>query len=386
LTTRLFARLSGIQIVFAALLGTSAAFAIDPLSPRASDLHLKGPVKQMVMEETDHTGDHDTQLATTTMNVYSSDGRLLETNTRRNGTEFSVTKYVYDPFARVIAIKSHTPSNSDAVSEVQMKYDGQGRMSQASESTGFWGWKFSYDSNGLKQRTETYPVMNLDPNTAVGAVSWEGGYLSISRPSGGNTTTYYDEKDRPIRAEVRDAEQRVMMRIERTYDEHGRILEDKLSPENLDSAVPDQLRGEMNDAQRAAMAKFIGRSMAKSESKYTYDGKGNLIEVRVSRGMLGDEAWSMQYNDNDDITSEVSVQLESPDLRTTYEMTDTGKMIPTRRQPKPSPAETSTRFERRNEYAYDAHGNWTEMKSWTRYGQSKEWVQTQTVKRTLTYY
>jgi hypothetical protein len=342
---------------------------------RVSDAGLRGPVKRCV-ESTTYLSDGNIPERTSTMTtVYSPTGYRLE---ERSG--YSVTKYTYEPAGRLVKseIRNEGSDGSEFVS--LYSYDAKGRPTGIASPTGKSFLNYEYDENGGKRRIEHFPT--LEPGTAVAGSPWEGGALPLAPPSGGTLITIYDDKDRPVEAQATDAEGHLIVRLMRTYDKDGRILADKLYPQETEAAIPQDIAGQLNDAQKRAIAKFMGKAFGSGEAAYQYDTEGHLLEKKVTGGAFGDEITTYIYNEHADVTEERSAHLMSPEVGVEYGMTQEGKMIPVSPPRKPEGSHSEIRYT----YEYDSHGNWTKKTTIARYDPKGEFLTTVIVERTLSYY
>jgi hypothetical protein len=191
----------------------------------------------------------------------------------------------------------------------------------------------------------------------------------------------YDEHDQPIEAQVRDEGGQLTMRIVRTYDKDGHILGDKLTPEEMQAQVPEELASQLNEAQKKAMTGFIASAFYTGESNYKYDADGRVIEKRLSRGVMGDTLTKITYNDQGDISEEVTWETKPADLGGEFKMDDAGNLFPVSTSNTTENTQTETHYT----YEYDARDNWTKKTTSVRSGKS-ELTTSVVVERTLTYH
>jgi len=261
-----------------AVLLTSLAGATELDKTSLSDAGLRGHVRQCI-EQAIHPADGTlSEQSLTTTSVYSPEGRLLETRIQDgSGADYLVT-YTYDSAGRLVN-KSSSRGLSDADrTSTSYTYDDKGHLLAVKSRPGDAGAVYEYDNHDGKRRIEHLPVFTPQPQAAVGAISWENSDVYLLPSSGGTLTTLYDEHDRPAEGRVSDADGRMTMRIVRTYDAEGRVLGDKLIPEDMESVLPAQLTGQLNDAQKKAFARLRASFFASGESGYTYDPHGRVIE------------------------------------------------------------------------------------------------------------
>jgi hypothetical protein len=361
---------------------TSVAGGTDLPKTNLSDSGLRGSVKQCI-EQTIYPADGTIpERSFTQTSIYSPGGRLLQSHMKYSSGPDYVTTYTYDAAGHLLSQSSGPDASSGTEkSDTTYTYDDKGQLLSVSSSTGNGTVTYEQDEHGRKSRLEHYPVFNLGPNTGIGAIQWENGDLQFAPPSGGTVTTIYDEHDRPVEGQVNDASGRLMMRIVRTYDQQGRIQDDKLIPEDMEGNVPQELGGQLNDAQKKALAKFMGNAFATGESGYRYDSQGRVVEKHRTGGVFGDELTKITYNDHGDVSEEASVRIETPDWGTEFGMDEVGNMVPVSESKKPEPSQTETRYT----YEYDAQGNWTKKTMSVRQQQG-EFKASTIINRTLSYY
>ena len=366
-----------------AVLLTSMAGAMDLPKTKASDYGLRGPIRQCT-EQTAYAGEGTVPDRSFTKTYsFSLIGQLLEERSHWPPTPDYVVTYTYDSAGRLVKVSSGNegPSASEKRDTIYT-YDDKGQLLSVGSGADIWDLRFELDAGGRKIRVDQWPVRPQAPNTAVGSITWENSELHFAPTSGGTITTVYDEHDRPVRAEIRDAAGQVMMRIDRKYDDNGRVLSDNLTPEDMQSAVPEELAGKLNDVKKKAMAKFIGNAFGSGETTYRYDAQGRVVEKHIVSGGEGDTLTTITYNDHGDVSLETSVKTESPiSAGNEFRIDNDGNIVPASEStiPKPSRADTSYTYE------YDAHGNWT-TKTMSVRRDAGEFKTSMVVNRTLQHY
>jgi hypothetical protein len=369
-----------------AILLTSSAGGSDLQKTSASDSGLRGPVKQCIEQTTYLADENLPERGFTSTSVYSPGGWLLQSRMEYSSGPAYVTTYTYDAAGHLLRKSSGSddPSGAGKI-DTTYRYDDKGQLRSAGSGsgtgTGSLDVTYDRDENGRKRRVEHLPVFPNAPNVGIGAMPWENSDVLFPPPSGGTVTTLYDDRDRPVQGQISDANGRLMMRIVRTYDPQGRIQGDKLIPEDMQGAVPEDLVGQMNDAQQKAIAKFMGNAFASGESSYKYDPQGRVVEKHRALGAMGDELTKTAYNDHGDVSDEVTVGMEGPDSGTEFGIDEHGNMVPTTQSKKPA----SSQYETRYNYEYDAQGNWTKKTMSTRQGQGEFKIST-VINRSLSYY
>jgi hypothetical protein len=367
-----------------AILLTSSAGGSDLQKTNASDSGLRGPVRQCIEQTTYLADENVPERGFTSTSVYSPAGWLLQSRMEYRSGPAYVTTYTYDAAGHLLRQSSGSDDPSGAGKfDTTYNYDDKGQLRSASSGTGSSDVTYDRDENGHKRRVEHLPVFAIAPNTGtgIGAMPWENSDVLFPPPSGGTVTTHYDERDRPVEGQISDANGRLMMRIVRTYDPQGRIQDDKLIPENMEGAVPEDLVGQMNDAQKKAIAKFMGNAFASGESAYKYDSEGRVVEKHRTGGVMGNELTKTAYNDHGDVSDEVTIGMDGPDWGTEFGIDEHGNMVPVSQSKRPDPSQNEIRYT----YEYDAKGNWTKKTMSTRQGQGEFKIST-VISRTLSYY
>jgi YD repeat-containing protein len=376
-------RSSAFLAVVATLLLGSLAGGTEVEKTKALDSGLRGPVR-LCVEKTTYLADGTLgDRSFTTVSLYSTSGWLLERRSEQSSGPEYVTTYSYDAAGRLLN-SAYGPDGSDSTKRVgpAYSYDDKGQLLSVRSDAENVTVSYEYDGSNPKRRVERLPVFQpLAPNTAIGAIKWEDSELQFAPPSGGAITTLYDKQGRPVEGQVTDSDGRLMLRIVRTYDPQGRVQSDKMTPVDMAGQVPEELAGQFNQAQKQALAKFIGNSFASGESAFKYDAQGRMIEKRSSGGVSGNLLIALNYNEHGDVSSEVMVATLMAGVGVEYGMTEDGKMIA---QSEAKPGEP-TQSESRYTYEYDAHGNWTRKTTASRSGPG-EFRESMIIERTLSYY
>lgn len=324
------------------------------LNTKASDFGLRGSVHQSIERITYPASGPIGERTITTTSLFSAKGWLLEKRAgTTTGTDY-VTTYTYDATGQLISVNSNSGT-------LQVTYD--------------------HDPGGRKRVTEHFPTRTAERKVAVGAIPWEDSDLQFPSPVGGTITTIYNEQNRPIEGQVRDASGNLTMRIVRSYDEQGNVTGDKLIPEEINTPIPNELASQLGDAQKKAMASFVASAFYSGESKYKYDAKCRVVEKHRSRGVVGDTSTTIKYNDRGDISEEITLERRQADVVGEFKIDDTGKRSPASTPSVPAQTRTETRYT----YEYDAQGNWTKKITSSHTGNS-EFMTSAIVERSLTYY
>ena len=369
-------------IMISIVLLTSPLGGTDLLKTKGSDYGLRGRVRQSIERTTYPASDYVGERTVTTTLEFSAEGRLLQ---RRVGTLTGndyVATYTYDAAGRVLKVSSGNETESGITKfDTTYNYDANGQLISINSGSGTQPTIYDTDQAGRKRVTAHFPELPAKPNVAVGAVPWEGSDLPFPPPSGGTVTSIYDEQNRPVEALVHDANGNLTMRLVRTYDKQGNIEGDKLIPEKTQIQVPEELAGQLNDAQRKAMAAFIARAFYTGESSYKYDAEGRTVEKHVTGGVRGDTLTTIRYNDHGDISEEITLETPRADLAGEFRIDEAGNPSPVSNSKAPERTRTETHYS----YEYDAQGNWSK-KTTTSASGAGEPITSAIVERTLTYY
>jgi hypothetical protein len=270
-----------------AILLTSSAGGSDLQKTSASDSGLRGPVRQCIEQTTYLANENVPEHSFTNTSVYSPGGWLLQSRMEYSSGPAYVTTYTYDAAGHLLRKSAGSDEPSGAgKSDTTYNYDDKGQLRSASSGAGSLDLSYDRDGNGRKRRVEHFPVFPNLPSAGIAAMPWENSDVLFQPPSGGTVTTLYDERDHPVEGQISDANGRLMMRIVRTYDRQGRIQGDKLIPEDMQGAVPEELVGQMNDAQKKAIAKFMG-TLSPVENRHT----STIRRVGWSRSIALAASW-----------------------------------------------------------------------------------------------
>jgi len=166
--------------------------------------------------------------------------------------------------------------------------------------------------------------------------------------------TLFDEHDRPIEVQTRNANGETIFRTLRVYDEQGHVLEEKQTMEDVLRMIPAAQQKKMMDeggvsAQefreqvapelREQVAKLLGGSEV-SSTNYTYDAQGReTLKIQKAMGQI-EQRVETSCNEHGDVAKE------------TWQDTNSAT-------PDDASDRTTTITERIYSYKYDSDGNWT---------------------------
>lgn len=327
---------------------------------------LRGPVAICVQEV---DGGDGRKSSTTT--EYSLDGKLLATRiSQPDGSEW-VTTNTYDTNGRLVNTVSG--KLGEPGTEMRYDYDETGRLLTITNSTEPGNrTNFHYDEQGRKTTTQSFDPETLKraQNSMYAGSPWEAAVgAGIGVPFGGNIATIYNGNGQPTEAQIRSSEGRIVSRVVRSYDAHGRIIEEKHIQENPAWLFADRFsaeeRAQLNDKQLEAMNKatklmLSGRSG--TGISYIYDGQGRITKIH-DRNSAFDHLTTITYNEHGDkgeerttIAGNTTVPVGVP-----FSLDENGNLIPSNPAAKPTELPDWLSGEIRYVYQYDSYGNWTQQ-------------------------
>lgn len=304
---------------------------------------------------------------------FDPDGRLLETSHHNpDGSEWIVRK-LYDNSGRLL--KTSSGMKGGPFAEVVYSYDDHGKLLRITNSGSPDNpIVFHYDETGRKTKVERSRASDYRPNVGIGGSPFDFENAPPTLPGGGTTTTIYDELDRPIEIQTRDAEGQLVRRALRSYDDQGRVIDEKqilASPEML---IPAEMRskilqesGASIEKLREHLTKLIGGQAGPTSEHYTYDKNGQIKQI-VRRIFNEEETIDATYNEHGDKDKEIT---------RTKQVGDTETGAAPARQPY---------SEVRYSYDYDTHGNWTRQTISYRNSKDGAFQQSTETRREISYY
>jgi hypothetical protein len=344
---------------------------------------LRGPVKSSVITSgpgmMGAEGKTYPEFRSEFSSEFDVDGRVVVTRHRYSNDSYSTTRYDYDASGRLLKTRSGT--EGEANSETTYFYDQQNRMTEIINSKRPANpVSFRYDERGRKSMTVVSLPEDYRPNVASGGSPFDRAAFPPNLRGGGSATTIYDELDRAIEAQVRNANGELIEHTVRTYDAQGRVLEEiqtldaperMFSVEQLDEVrqkqglSADQFRQEF----RADFAKLMAGRPGMYSVSYRYDSQGRV--QHTSRRILNtEEDMETLYNERGDVVSEIRWRKEL-----------NGGTDSATAAPRP-PSFSEVRYS----YQYDSHGNWTEKTMSVRSSPDGAFEPRCVMTQTLTYY
>jgi len=363
----------GLSLISAARAQESAAVtkADNKMISDREKAGLHGPVRSMEEERTypaitSGDGTVDPELKWWKKTEYDREGRISamwgRDSSREHGLGKSlyVTRYTYNESGQLLRMTRERDGEADG--ETVYRYDDRGRLESITNSKDLGNpIAFHYDANGRRSKVAiAKPVERAEGSFEGRAVSYSPEYLfevetsSPSVPDGGSAVTLFDEHDRPIEVQTRNANGETIFRTLRVYDEQGHVLEEKQTMEDVLRMIPAAQQKKMMDeggvsAQefreqvapelREQVAKLLGGSEV-SSTKYTYDAQGReTLKIQKAMGQI-EQRVETSCNEHGDVAKE------------TWQDTNSAT-------PDDASDRTTTITERIYSYKYDSDGNWT---------------------------
>jgi YD repeat-containing protein len=331
---------------------------------------LRGAVKTCIVETTEPPDGR--KYWTTT--EYSPRGRLLTTcNTSSDGSEW-FTKQTYDADDRLT--KTVSGKMGEPGDELFYAYDRSGRLlSIANQQEKGGRIDFQYHEQG--QKTATIQSFDLETlkraqSTSYNGSPWDGAVAAgIGVPIGGNIATIYNDTDLSAEAQLRDGQGRIVTRIVRSYNAHGRIVEEKQIQENPALFFTDKFCAEGEPQPTAAQLEAMNRAIRSMLSgrngtglSYAYDAQGRVTEMR-ERNFWFVKVTTTSYNEHGDKSVEVETMTDNSALPVgvVFSMDENGALVQSSPVVKPPELPDPLFGETRVSYAYeyDSCGNWSQQ-------------------------
>jgi YD repeat-containing protein len=320
----------------------------------------------------------------TTECEYSPDGKFLATRTSQSDGSEWVTTQTYDADGRLVKIiwgKIGEPNH-----EVLYRYDDAGRLltiTNSPEEGGRVDFHYDYDEQGRKTTIRSFNESRA--RWRYGVSPWDAVVKgSIGVPVGGKVATICDDKDQPTEAQIHNREGRILSRVVRSYDAHGRIIEEKQIQENPVWLLADRFSAEERAQLSIAMKSLLnGRNGTGISYAYAYDAQGRVTEMR-QRNFAADKVTTTSYNEHGDKSLERETITGNSAVPASYSVDENGTLIPDKRttEPTESPDWPPREQEVRYAYQYDSYGNWTQQTVNRSYSPEEPYF----LYRKLTYY
>jgi YD repeat-containing protein len=370
---------------------TEGSETINPTMFDCEKAGLRGPVKTCVEERP--ALPNGIKYSTTT--EYSPDGRLLTTrNTSSDGSGW-FTKQTYDADGRLT--KTVSGKMGEPGDELLYAYDGTGRLLTITSHPEKSGRiDFQYDEQGRKTAIESFDPETLKraQNTSYVGSLWDAAVeAGIGVPIGGNIQTVYNDKDLPTEAQIRDGQGHIVIRVVRSYDVNGRIIEENQIQENPALFFADKFGAEGGPQPTSAQLESMNTAMKSMLSgrngtgtSYTYDDQGRVTEMR-SRNFMFDKVTTNSYNEQGDKSEERETMTSNSTVPVGVPLSidENGTLVQSNPAAKPTefPGQLFGETKVSYAYQYDCYGNWTQQ---TVNHSSKLGEASSVCHRKLTYY
>ncbi|PYT54553.1 MAG: hypothetical protein DMG43_05910 [Acidobacteria bacterium] len=372
-----------------ALQSPSSAIRSTNMSDREK-AGLRGPVRTCT-EETIYPGGKSL-----TTSEYSIDGRVLTIRTTQpDGSEW-VSANIYDTNGHLV--KTVSGKLGELGTEMRSDYDDTGRLLTTTNSSETGNrTNFHYDEQGRKTAVQHFDTRALQraQSSMYSGSPWEAAVgAGIGVPVGGHITTIYDGNDQPTEAQIRDAEDRLVSRIVRTYDANGRLVEEEPIQENPALFFADRFGAEgqpqLTAAQLEAMntaMKSLLRGRSGTGTSYIYDEQGRITKIH-DRNFMFDKVTIIAYNERGDKSEERTTIAgnSTVPVGVAFSVEENGTLIPDKRATEPTESpDLAGENEVQYAYQYDSYGNWTQQTA----NHSSGRVESSSVRlcnRKLTYY
>ncbi|MGD1024910.1 MAG: hypothetical protein ABR880_19155 [Candidatus Sulfotelmatobacter sp.] len=327
---------------------------------------LRGPVRTCVQETI--FPNRESVLTTTT--EYSLDGKLLAVRFGNPDGSGWVTTHTYNAEGRLA--KTTSGKSGESGVETLYAYDDAGRSLSIKNSQNGDRTDFHYDEQGAKRAIQRFDPKTLQraQNSAYGGSAWNAAFAGFGVPVGGSVTTIYDENDRPVEAQIRDAEDHLVSRVLRTYNTAGLISEERPMLDDPTSMFLDRLPAEewaqLNPAQVQAIKRGLSTLLggkAQRGTLHTYDAQNRVTNVRESTFVF-QKTTTIIYNDQGDraeehtsFTANSAVPIGVP-----FSVNEDGTLTPSNPAAGvPTVPDLPRESEVRYAYQYDDYGNWTQQ-------------------------
>lgn len=143
---------------------------------------------------------------------YSSDGQITSTSTSNgDGSEWQ-TQFTYDASGHLL--KTTSGKKCEKPTETIYSYDEKGNLLsiRSGNKDLINPATFRYDEQGRKTKVQVSRPEDYQPNVGQGGSPFEVADRAPNLPGGGSATTIYDEQDRPVEVQIRDAKGELISR------------------------------------------------------------------------------------------------------------------------------------------------------------------------------
>jgi hypothetical protein len=244
--------------------------------------------------------------------------------------------------------------------EFRMEFNRDGmRVGKVGEN----GVAFGVDQAGRKTKTRVSRPEDYVPNLSAGGSPFSIADRRPNLPEGGKATTYYDQYDRPVEAQVRGSRDELVVTAMRIYDQMGRVTEEERTIHDPAAFLPAALRTQLSSNHQ--IKEWMNGWAGNRSVKFFYDSENQVIRT-VRLGPDKEEAVVTTYNEHGD--PEVEITTTKPIIGGDAEATQ------------------SSYSETRYSYQYDQAGNWTEKAEAYRPSPEGAFEAPTTIRRILEYF
>ena len=304
-----------------------------------------------------------------TIASFRPDGTISSSDSYNSDGSIAHSKWLYDPSGRLMEYRSWM--NDEPADRSLYLYDEAGRhvrtvrVSQDGSETDTE--ICSYDAEG--RRTKVSPLSFRAGNVSYGI---EGTNMGLGAPGATKMVTIYDHNDLPIKEVFEDANQNPIRQVIMRRDSAGRLVkvEMHMGGQSIFGHRDQPVSPECEKAVSLIMQAFGGIF---SNTTFSYDGQGRLLERTNSMFNLGGHRTTYRYDDGDNPIEETTEHR-----RREASLDDDGSLRYT--------PDTVTSQHVRFEYRYDAYGNWVERTVLVRHEVNAEFEPSNIERRAITYH
>lgn len=255
------------------------------------------------------------------------------------------------------------PTSAPAVlqiPELRIEFSREGMsVGKASENA----VPLSFDPAGRKTKVRVSRPEDYVPNRSAGGSPFSIADRRPNLPEGGTATTYFDEHDRPVEAQVRNFQGEIVSSAVRIYDQMGRVAEEKFTMHDPAAPLPAAWSSLISANQQ--IKDWVIAQSGIYSAKFFYDPKNRVVRT-LKQTFDTETEVATSYNEHGD-----------PEVEST-----TSRPIAHDDREVPPSSNSEARFS----YKYDQAGNWTEKTTAYRYSPEGEFKPVATIQRTLEYF
>jgi hypothetical protein len=304
-----------------------------------------------------------------TVATFRRDGAISSTEGHNSDGAVAHCRWLYDEFGRLM--ENRSCMNDDTAQRSLYVYDDAGRHARTF-AVSLDGAETdvetsSYDADGRRTR-----VSVLGSRAGNVSYSIEGTNIGLGAPGAARMVITYDHNDLPVQQVFEDAGQNPLRRVILTRDSAGRLL--TLAVHMGGRSTFGQDGEPMSTEANHALSLIMGvPGGIFSETSYTYDTRGRLMERTGSMFSLGMDRTTYRYGDGDDPIEETN---EHSHREANLAEDGTLQFSPYRMLAQ----------QNRFEYRYDDRGNWVEKRVLIRPEGKADFQASNITRRVITYH